>query len=266
MLGIVTVRTFTAALILLACWASPAMAQRDVDIELVIAVDVSGSMGRDEHDMQRRGFLSAFADQQLLKAISSGIRGRIAVTYIEWAGNELQHVLVPWHMISHEQSAAAFREMLKGKPRSPIRGTSISSALAFASRLFDNNGFESFRRVIDVSGDGPNKRGPDIRPVRESVLRKGIIINGLPIMLAPAMYRGPDGYGLDDYFRDCVIGGPSSFVYPVWKKTELAEAIRRKLILEISGRPARIFRASKTVRAATPRVDCEMARYDDPDW
>lgn len=223
-------------------------------------------MSYDEHETQRRGFLAAFADEQLLKAISSGIRGSIAVTYIEWAGNGLHQVLVPWHIISDRDSADEFRAKLAPMPRSPIRGTSISSALAFSSQLFDDNGIESFRQVIDVSGDGPNKRGPHIVPVREAVLRKGIIINGLPIMLSPAMYRGPDGYGLDQYFRDCVIGGPSAFVYPVLKKKELTEAIRRKLTLEISGRPARIMRASETIRTTSPQVDCEMARYDDPDW
>lgn len=259
-------KVLLSLIVLLVLWSSPSAAQRHVDIELVIAVDVSGSMSYDEHETQRRGFLAAFADERLLKAISSGIRGRIAVTYIEWAGNGLQQVLVPWHVISDRDSADEFRAKLAPKPRSPIRGTSISSALAFASQLFDDNGIESFRQVIDVSGDGPNKRGPDILPVRDAVLRKGIIINGLPIMLSPAMHRGPNGYGLDQYFRDCVIGGPSAFVYPVLKKTELTEAIRRKLILEISGRPARIMRASETFRTTSPQVDCEMARYDDPEW
>ena len=247
-------------------WASPTAANRHVDVELVIAVDVSGSMSYEEHETQRRGFLEAFDDERLLKAIFSGVRGRIAVTYIEWAGNGLQQVLVPWHVISDRSSAEEFRKMLASKPRSPIRGTSISSALEFASQLFDGNDIESFRQVIDVSGDGPNKRGPDILPVREAVLRKGIIINGLPIMLSPAMYRGADGYGLDQYFRDCVIGGPSSFVYPVLKKNELTEAIRRKLILELSARPARIVRASRIRATSSASVDCEMARYDDPDW
>lgn len=259
-------KVLLSLILLLVLWASPSAAQRQVDIELVIAVDVSGSMSFDEYETQRRGFLAAFADERLLQAIFSGIRGRIAVTYIEWAGNGLQHVLVPWHVISDHDSAEKFRAKLAPIPRSPIRRTSISSALAFASQLFDDNGIESFRQVIDVSGDGPNRHGPDILPIRNAVLHKGIIINGLPIMLSPAMYRGPDGYGLDQYFRDCVIGGPGSFVYPVLKKSELTEAIRRKLILEISGQPARFIRANKTLKATTSRVDCEMARYDDSDW
>jgi len=260
------VRVVLAMMMGILVWSSPVAAQERVDIELVIAVDVSGSMSRDEHDTQRRGFLAAFADKQLIAAITSGIRGRIAVTYIEWAGGGLQHILVPWRIISDRSSALAFRDILATKPRSPIRGTSISSALDFSEKLFDRNGIESFRRVIDVSGDGPNRTGPELRPIRERVLRKGIIINGLPIMLAPAMQRGADGYGLDQYFKDCVIGGPSSFVFPVQKKTELAEAIRRKLILEISGRPARVMHANSVIKSAANNVDCELARYDFEDW
>ena len=241
-------------------------AQEFVDVELVIAVDVSGSMSNREHELQRRGFLNAFSSPALIKAITSGPRGRIAVTYIEWAGPGLQRVLVPWQVIEDDKSAQAFRARLAAKPRSPIRGTSISSALAFSSGLFESNGFNGFRRVIDVSGDGHNRAGPDLLKTREQVLSKNIVINGLPIMLSPALQRGPDGYGLDQYFKDCVIGGPSAFVYPVLKANELGEAIRRKLILEIAGQPARIYRASTQLHMIDRKVDCEMGRYDEDDW
>lgn len=196
--------------IFMACTA-PATALQPVDVELVLAVDVSGSMSYEEHEVQRRGFLAAFAGQELLTAIASGIRGRIAVTYIEWGGPGFQQIQVPWHIISDRQSARKFRALLAAKPRSQISGTSISSALAFSAQLFEGNGISSFRQVIDVSGDGHNREGPDLLAVREQVLRMNIVINGLPIMLSPAMQRGADGYGLDQYFRDCVIGGPSAF-------------------------------------------------------
>lgn len=245
---------------------APAYAQQLVDVELVLAVDVSGSMSYEEHDVQRRGFLAAFADQELLKAIMSGIRGRIAVTYIEWAGPGLQQILVPWHIISDRQSAMKFRSLLGAKRRSPISGTSISSALAYSAQLFEGNGIMSFRQVIDVSGDGHNRAGPDLLATRDRVLRKNIVINGLPIMLSPAMQRGADGYGLDQYFKDCVIGGPSAFVYPVLKATALREAIRRKLILEIAGMPLRVHKAGRMLAAAERKIDCEIGRFDRDDW
>lgn len=255
-------------LVLLGYLTMPASlnAQQLVDVELVIAVDVSGSMSDQEHETQRRGFLKAFNSSALLKAIAAGPRGRIAVTYIEWAGPGLQRVLVPWQVVSDSDSARAFRDRLSAKPRSPIRGTSISSALAFSARLFDENGFSGFRRVIDVSGDGHNRAGPDLLETRARVLRQNIVINGLPIMLSPAMHRRPDGYGLDQYFKDCVIGGPSAFVYPVLKAVELEESIRRKLILEIAGHPARIQKASKQLLTSGRKIDCEIGRYDDDDW
>lgn len=258
----------TLFLLLIACLAmpQPLQAQKRVDVELVLAVDVSGSMSYEEHVIQRRGFIDAFADPALIKAIAAGPRGVIAVTYIEWAGSGLQRVLVPWHAISDRASAMKFGDRLAAQPRSPISGTSISSALAFAAQLFDGNRFESFRRVIDISGDGHNREGPDLRSTRAQVLRKNIVINGLPIMLSPAMHRGPRGYGLDQYFKDCVIGGPSSFVYPVLKAEELGEAIRRKLILEIAGRPVRVFRARDVLPSADRTVDCEIGRYDREDW
>ena len=255
-------------LVLLSCFAVPVSvcAQQFVDVELVIAVDVSGSMSDQEHETQRHGFLKAFDSPALVKAIASGPRGRIAVTYIEWAGPGLQRVLVPWRVIADKDSARAFRDLLSAKPRSPIRGTSISSALEFSARLFEDNGFSGFRRVIDVSGDGHNRAGPDLLATRARVLNKNIIINGLPIMLSPAMQRRHDGYGLDQYFKDCVIGGPSAFVYPVVKAEELEESIRRKLILEIAGHPVRIQKASKQLLASGQKVDCEIGRYDDDDW
>ncbi|MEM9029534.1 MAG: DUF1194 domain-containing protein [Pseudomonadota bacterium] len=251
-----------------------------VDVELVIAVDVSGSMSDHEHETQRKGFLAAFEDQRLINAIRSGLRGRIAVTYIEWANHHSQQVLVPWRIVSDRASAKAFRDELATKPRSPIRGTSISGALSFAAGLFDGNGIESFRRVIDVSGDGANRTGPFVEKVRDAVVAKGIIINGLPIMLSPMVNRRTHGYGLDHYFQDCVIGGPSAFVYPVLRDTELVEAIRRKLILELStrpdGKPPLVHVAGENTTGAIPvqlpgrrngqKADCQVGRRYEDDW
>lgn len=250
--------------VVLAC--APARAREQVDVELVIAVDVSGSMSNEEHEIQRRGFLDAFADKVVIGAIQAGLRGRIAVTYMEWAGPYSQQVLVPWRIISDSASAEEFRRELAPKPRSPIRGTSIAGALGFAAKLFDDNGIESFRRVIDVSGDGPNRNGRNVNEVRDEVVGRNIVINGLPIMLSPMLDSRWDGVGLDVYFRDCVIGGPAAFVYPVYKKEELAEAIRRKLILELSGRMPSVIRASDVRAVSGRKTDCQMGRRYRSDW
>lgn len=234
-----------------------------VDVELVIAVDVSGSMSEREHQVQREGFLEAFLDKRLIDAITSGPRGQIAVTYIEWAGQFSQDVLVPWRLIKDRASAAAFVRALQGKPRTPIRGTSISGALAFSAKLFTDNGFSGLRRVIDVSADGPNRTGPQVDKVRDEVVRSGIVINGLPLMLSPMMQRATHGYGLDHYFTDCVIGGLGAFVFPVLKASALKEAIRRKLIIEVSGKTPRVVRVQNNARR---RVNCQIGRSYRDDW
>lgn len=234
-----------------------------VDVELVIAVDVSGSMSDTEHRLQRDGFLAAFADDVLLRAIQSGPRGQIAVTYVEWADAHLQKVLVPWQIVRDRATADAFRAELARQPRTPIRGTSIAGALTFSANLFAGNGYDSFRKVIDVSGDGPNRTGDPIEQVRDRVVAQGIVINGLPIMISPMLHSSFDGAGLDQYFADCVIGGPGAFVYPVKAAEELSEAIRRKLIIEVSGVTPRIHLASDTSRE---KIDCAIGRRGWDDW
>lgn len=268
---------FVAA-VLACCFASQAEAvvpvndrSISVDVELVIAVDVSGSMSDEEHRTQRAGFVAAFRDPRLIRAIQSGARRQIAVTYVEWGDEASQRVLVPWRIIDGPQAGAAFARELAPLPRSPIRGTSISGALAFSARLFDGNGIESFRRVIDVSGDGPNRTGAFVAEVRDRVVRRGIVINGLPIMLGPMITRRTHGYGLDAYFEDCVIGGPGAFIYPVVAETEMTEAIRRKLILEVAGRVPRFENAQfsidgrpggsqATTRRDGRKADCKVGR------
>ncbi|MBL6946262.1 MAG: DUF1194 domain-containing protein, partial [Rhodospirillales bacterium] len=145
---------------------SPAAAATKVDLELVLAVDVSGSMDDDEHYLQRKGYEDAFRHPQIVAAIGSGYHRRIAVTYMEWAGPSSQEITVPWHIIQDQKSAIAFADLLAEVPIAFIRGTSISGGINFAASLFENNGYEGFRRVIDVSGDGPNNMGMPIRPMR----------------------------------------------------------------------------------------------------
>lgn len=231
---------------------SDARAQTPVDVELVLAVDVSQSMDFGEHDLQRQGYVDALVHPQVLSAIRSGIYGRVAIAYVEWGA--AQTVLTPWTLIEDAAGARRFAEALASQPIRTIHGTSISGALAFAASLFEGNGYEGFRQVIDVSGDGPNSSGAPVVPARDAALEQGLIINGLPIMLrqpAYTFYSIPD---LDIYYADCVIGGPGSFVLPVDDASQLADAIRQKLVLEIAGAPPRLFPVVETGRA--PRIDC----------
>lgn len=220
-----------------------AEAETQVDLELVIAVDVSLSMDLDEQRLQRDGYVAAFRDPEVHKAIASGAFGRIAVTYMEWAGPPTQQVVVPWTVIDGPQAAQALADRLESIPISRARMTSISSALDFSGGLFDTSGVKGIRRVIDVSGDGPNNAGRPVTPARDELVAKGIVINGLPIML-----KLPSGYfdipDLDRYYADCVIGGTGAFMIPIKERREFQIATRRKLLLEISSLepPARLIR------------------------
>src|SRR6185503_6727418 len=233
----------------------PALAQTVVDLELVIAVDVSLSMDLDEQRLQRDGYIMAFRDPEVHKAITSGPNGRIAVTYMEWAGPPTQQVVMPWTVIDSAQAARAFADRLEATPISRARMTSISAALQYSGHLFDSSGAKGIRRVIDVSGDGPNNAGMPVVPVRDELVAKGIVINGLPIMLKLAQGFF-DLAELDLYYADCVIGGTGSFMIPIKERGEFRTATRRKLLLEIAGYapPARLIRTQAT--APADRFDC----------
>jgi uncharacterized protein DUF1194 len=234
---------------------APAIAQTPVDLELVIAVDVSLSMDLEEQRLQRDGYVAAFRDAEVHKAITSGPHGRIVVTYMEWAGPPTQQVVIPWTVIDGPQAAQALADRLENVPISRARMTSISAALDFSGRLFETSGMRGIRRVIDVSGDGPNNAGPPVMHVRDELVSKGIVINGLPILL-----KLPSGYfdiaDLDRYYADCVIGGTGSFMLPIKDRSEFRTATRRKLLLEISGLepPARLIRVESP--AAEGGSDC----------
>jgi len=241
----------------LACliWIGAAGAQTTVDLELVIAVDVSLSMDLDEQRLQRAGYVAAFRDGEVQKAIASGALGRIAVTYMEWAGQHWQSVIIPWTIIDSPQAARAFADRLEAQPITRERWTSISSALQFARKLLGSSNAAGTRRVVDVSGDGPNNAGPPVATVRAMLLAEGIVINGLPIMLKVGSPGFFDLADLDRYYASCVIGGPGSFMVPVKEVAELKEAIRRKLLLEISGlaAPAHVV---PTQAVPAPAYDC----------
>lgn len=207
----------------------------EVDLELFLAVDVSRSMQPWELEIQRRGYAEALRSDDVAKAISSGLIGQIALTYVEWAGSGSQTVIVPWTLIKTPSDTADFADKLTAVFSDGMRRTSISGALRYAAESFETNTFKGLRRVIDVSGDGPNNMGPPVLPTRNLVASQGIIINGLPLMTTDAF---SERWGIDDldaYYENCVIAGPGAFVVPVFTWQEFAPAIKRKLILEIAG-------------------------------
>ena len=207
-----------------------------VDVELVIAVDVSYSMDSDEQALQREGYVLALTSKEFLQALRQGAHGKIAVTYFEWAGQSDQKILMPWRVIDGPESADAVAAEIARAPYRRASRTSISGALRFAKPLFDDSGYKGLRRVIDVSGDGANNAGPLVEITRDDVLAAGITINGLPIMLKRPYTGTMDIENLDEYYEDCVIGGPGAFVIPIREREKFIEATRTKLVLEIAGR------------------------------
>jgi hypothetical protein len=209
-------------------------AATQVDLELVLAVDVSQSMDYDEHTLQRMGYVDAFRHKDVANAILSGPRGRIAVTVMEWAGDWDPIDIIPWTILDSEAAVRAFADRLEKEPVNGEQRTSISNALYSAADRIERNNISSIRQAIDVSGDGANNAGPPVEQARDAVLKKNITINGLPIMLnKPMQYYDIDH--LDRYYKHCVIGGPASFIVPVFDLKNLASTIRKKLVMEIAG-------------------------------
>ncbi|MDN4988404.1 DUF1194 domain-containing protein [Bradyrhizobium arachidis] len=227
---------------------------QSVDVELILAVDVSYSMDMDELAIQREGYAQAIQSKEFLQALKAGPSGRIAVTYFEWAATGDQKIIIPWRLIDGPETAdAVAAEILKTPIRRASR-TSISGAIGFAMPLFDENPYHGLRRVIDISGDGPNNNGGPVTVARDLALEKGIVINGLPIMVKEPSYSTMDIDNLDYYYEDCVIGGPGSFVIAIKDREKFKEAIRTKLLMEVAGRtPPVVHVADKNKE---PRVNC----------
>ena len=229
-------------------------AAQSVDVELILAVDVSYSMDMDELAIQREGYAQAIVSKEFLQALRSLPNGKIAITYFEWAASSDQKIIVPWRLIDGPESADAVADEILKTPIRRASRTSISGAIYFAMPLFDEDPYRGTRRVIDISGDGPNNNGLPIIGARDEALSKGIVINGLPIMVKEPSYSTMDIDNLDWYYEDCVIGGPGSFVVSIKDREKFKEAIRAKLLLEIAGRtPERRF---VPVADKEPRVSC----------
>jgi len=227
-----------------------------VDVEVVLAVDVSYSMDPEEQALQREGYITGITSVEFMQALRTGMHGKVAMTYFEWAGPYDQRIVVPWRMIDGPESADAFVNEIARAPYRRASRTSISGALNFAKPLFDASGYNGIRRVIDVSGDGANNSGPFVTIVRDDVVGAGITINGLPIVLKRPNSFTMDLEHLDVYYEDCVIGGPGAFVIPIRARDQFKEATRTKLVLEVAGRVPE--RPVVPVQARQPRVSCTI--------
>ncbi len=207
-----------------------------VDLELVFAADGSGSIDDEELRLQRQGWADALTSKDVLDGVKDGPLGAIAVAFMEWGGPSSQVLIVDWHVIRDAASAKVFADKLVSAPRGAYGYNSISNAIDFSVRLVETNAHEGTRKVIDVSGDGPNMNGRSLEAARGDALAKGFTINALAIR-RPGSGRpgGPGGMPLEDYYGQNVIGGPGSFVEMADEKRPFAVAARRKLLTEIAG-------------------------------
>ncbi len=212
--------------------AAPSAQQ--VDVALVIVTDVSYSVDENEARFQREGAIAAFRNPDVVKAIQAGSLGRIAVAYIDFSSYQSNRIIANWTVVHDKASADSFADVLASKPRTLGVQTSISSGLELAQKLLETSPYTATKRVIDVSGDGPNNEGHLVDKVRDEIVAKGIVINGLPIMTPADQFDVYYLEDLDKYYAGCVIGGPGAFIQVARGFEDLARALRRKLILEIS--------------------------------
>lgn len=226
------------ALGLAAAVAAPRLAgaQRPatVDVLLALAADGSGSIDNDELRLQREGYGQALASPEVLSVIAKGINGAIAVVYVEWGGPASQHVIVDWTVIRDAASAADFAAELIARPRAARGFNSISAAIDFCVNLMETGLYRGLKRVIDVSGDGPNIGGRAVEAARDDAVARGITVNALAILRPGGQVPARIGQPLPDYYRDAVIGGPGAFVEVADENRSFADAVRRKIVTEIA--------------------------------
>ena len=230
--------------------AAPAGAT-EVDLKLILATDVSRSINNEEARIQREGIAEAFANPEVIKSIQSGALGRIAVAMIDWSSPQYDRVVLDWTIIKDKAGALALSETIRNLPRTPGQRTSISGALELGSLLLESSAKDIIanRRVIDISGDGPNNDGGPLKEVHDKTIANGIVVNGLPIMDENANGYFPD---LDKYYAGCVVGGRGAFVVVVKSFADFGAAMRHKLILEISQDERQIKQALNELRAISP--------------
>lgn len=226
--------------------ARPAAAQ-SVDLELVLAADGSGSIDEDEFRFQREGYAAAITSEAVLNAIEAGWHGAIALAFVEWAAPESVHTIVDWTVIRGPEDAAAFAAQLLAAPRVAWGFNSISEAIAHSMALIEGNGIDGRRKVIDISGDGPQINGRPLPLIRAAALNAGITVNALLVNRPGGSRPGPGGMPLDKHYANDVIGGFGAFMMTVEGRERMADAVRRKMILEIAdARPTGLRRRSDT--------------------
>src|ERR671930_502822 len=224
------------ALVLIAI--TPARALEQVDLLLVLSSDVSRSVDHPKFLLQRDGYAAAISDPHVLDAIKSGPHERIALCFVEWSGFGAQKLVIDWTVVDGLDAARKFGDQLLELPRSFADRTSISGGIEFAAAQLERAPFENARRTIDVSGDGTNNAGRDVKLARDEVVAKGVVINGLVILSERpvpwnAEHTNPPG-GLEKYYQDNVIGGPGAFVLIAEQYNSFGRAIIKKLIAEIA--------------------------------
>lgn len=213
--------------------SEPAWAVEHVDLKLVLATDVSGSITNDELWLERQGIAAAFLYPDVIRAIENGALGRIAVSMLDFSSPGFGKTVIDWRIIQDRASAAAFARAIFAIPRTPGNRTSVSNALELGAHLIESSDKEivATRKVIDVAGDGANNDGKPLAEIRRKVMALGIVVNGLAIMDENANGYFPN---LDKYYQACVAGGRGAFVIAVRSFRDFGAAMRRKLILEIS--------------------------------
>jgi len=238
-------RRMTALLALFGCLlaAPPVRAAETVDLLLVLAADVSRSIDDGEFDLQRKGYAAAMSDPRVLGAIVGGKHRSIAVTFVEWAGDQEEKTVIDWAVIRDEEGAGTVGAAILAAPRSYLGRTSISGAIDFSVDQFASAPATSNKRVIDISGDGTSNSGRQVNEARDDAVAKGITINGLAIINNAAnpgfaSHTHPPG-GLPAYYKENVIGGTGAFLLVVENFGTFADAIAQKLVAEIAGLPLR---------------------------
>jgi hypothetical protein len=233
-------RPLACFFVLLLAFSAAAQDKTDVDLALAMAIDISGSIDPDEARLQREGYVLAFRDPVVVKAILGGAHGRIAVAYYEWSDSYLQKLLIDWTLLDSEAAIAAFANRLADSPISIARRTSISGAIRYAIPLFGRSPYEAERKVLDISGDGSNNDGGLVTDMRTEALKERIAINGLPIMNdRPNPFGFPSEADLDQYYLHCVTGGPRTFVEVARNFEDFPRAVRKKLLQEVADLGAR---------------------------
>ncbi|MEI6202548.1 MAG: DUF1194 domain-containing protein [Enhydrobacter sp.] len=216
--------------------ARAARAATPVDLQLVMAVDVSRSIDEVEAELQRRGYIEAMTNERVIDAILSGENRSIGVCYVEWAGTHYQQTVIDWMLVDSPRTARGFSEKLAESPRTSQSWTAVGQALVYAAKRFEESPFRSKRRIIDISGDGRTNDGPPAELVRDKLVADGIVINGLPVMMNRTSFGRPPDTTLDKYYEENVIGGPGSFMIVAANFDDFSRAVRTKLIREISSR------------------------------